>query len=136
MSSHFIPSSISLYADGSIFFAAEPMVSSMTKSSFPSYIFVYSSLRIMFRAFPMCNGPDGNGAILITTFPFSAFGNSFNPSLISRFDVVEFNFENSSSCVSGDSLLTSLMTFWIVGIMSFIFDFSRPSANRPARTAP
>ena len=111
-------------------------MSSMTKSSLPSYIFAYSSLRISGLAFPMCSGPDGKGAILITTFSFSAFGNSLRPSLTSLFDVVAFSCEYSSSCVSGDSLLTSLMTFWIVGMMSFISDFFRPSAKRPARIAP
>ena len=110
-------------------------MSSMTKSSLPSYILQYSSLRISGLAFPMWSGPDGKGAILITIFPFSAFGNSLSPSRISRFDVLTCSFENSSICVSGESLLTSFMTFWIVGMMSFIFDFSNPSANRPARTA-
>jgi len=86
-------------------------VSSMTKSNFPSYIFTYSSLRINGLAFPMWSGPEGNGASLITTFPFSAFGNSLSPSRISLFDVAAFSFEYSSSCVSGDSLLTSFMTF-------------------------
>ncbi len=86
-------------------------MSSITNNNFPSYIFTYSSFRMNGLAFPMWSGPDGNGASLITIFPFSAFGNSLRPSLTSRFDVLEFSFENSSSCVSGDSLLTSLITF-------------------------
>ena len=111
-------------------------MSSITIKSLPSYIFMYSSFSIIVRAFPICSGPDGKGAIRITTFPFSAFGNSFSPSLISLLEVLESSFENCSCCFSNGSLFTSFKTSWIFGIMSFIFDFSSPSANSPARIAP
>jgi len=104
--------------------------------SFPSYIFTYSSFRTMVLAFPICSGPDGKGAIRITTFPFSAFGNSFRPSLISLLEVLESSFENCSCCFSNVKEFTSVRTFWMSGIISLIFDFSRPSANSPARIAP
>lgn len=111
-------------------------MSSITIINFPSYIFTYSSFRINVLACPICSGPEGKGAILITTFPFSALGRGFSPSLISLLEVLESDFSRSFSCSSGDKLLTSFRTFWIVGMMFFISDFSRPSANSPARTAP
>ena len=102
-------------------------MSSKHKSSFPSYILVYSSFKIMFLAFPIWRGPDGNGASLIVTFLFSAFGNSFSPSLITLLEVLEVDFSNCSFWDSGDRLFTSFSTLDIVGMMSFIFDFSNPS---------
>lgn len=105
-------------------------MSSMTTKNLPSYILQYSSLRIAVLAFPMWSGPDGNGANLITTFPFSAFGSSFSPSLISRLEVFVSSFSYSSFCVSIESLFVSLIAFWILGIMFLIWDFSNPSANR------
>jgi len=134
--SHLIPSSISLYASGSICLTSEPIVSSITNRSLPSYILQYSSFKIKGLAFPMCSGPDGNGAIRITTFPFSAFGNSLRPSRISLFEVLESSFENCSCCFFRGRAFTSFRTFCIVGMMSFIFDFSKPSAKSPAKTAP
>ena len=71
-------------------------MSSITRRSLPSYILQYSSLRITPRAFPMCSGPEGKGASRITTFPFSAFGNSLSPSRIFRLEVLVSSFENSS----------------------------------------
>lgn len=102
----------------------------------PPYIFTYSSFRMMFLAFPMWRGPDGKGASLMITFPFSAFSNSRRPSLVSRFEVLESEESNSFCCCSGDIEFTFFRTSWIFGMMFFISDFSRPSANRPARTAP
>lgn len=136
MSSHRRPSSISLYASGWIGFALEPIVSSITIMNLPLYILQYSSLRIAVLALPMWSGPEGNGARRITTFPFSAFGSSLRPFLIFRFDILCSSFLESSFCSPGDSLVTSWITSWIVGIVFSIWAFSRPSANSAARIAP
>jgi len=132
-SSHFSPSSISLYASGSIGFISEPIVSSITTMNFPLYIFAYSSLRIAVRALPMWSGPDGKGASRITTFPFSALGSSFSPTLISRFDILCSSSLNFSFCFSGERFVTSWITSWISGIVFLICDFSSPSAKRAER---
>jgi len=110
-------------------------VSSMTIKNLPSYILTYSSLRIAVLALPMWSGPDGNGASRIMTFPFCAFGSSFRPFLISRFDILCSSFLKSSFCSPGASLVTSLITSWIVGIVFGIWDFSRPSAKSADRIA-
>jgi len=136
MSSHRRPSSISLYASGWIGFASEPIVSSITIMNLPSYIFTYSSLRIAVLALPMWSGPEGKGASRITTFPFSAFGKSLSPFLISRFDILYSSFLKISFCSPGDSFVTSWIVSWIVGIMFLIWAFSSPSAKSAARIAP
>ena len=135
MLSHRSPSSISLYASGSIGFVSEPIVSSMTIRNLPSYILQYSSLRIAVRAFPMWSGPEGKGANRITTFPFSAFGNSFSPSRISLLDIFGFSFSNSVFCFSIESLVISFIVSWIIGIVFLIWDFSKPSAKSAAMIA-
>ncbi len=111
-------------------------MSSKQSKSLPSYILQYSSFKMMFLAFPIWRGPDGNGASLMITFPFSALSKGFRPSLISRFEVLESEESNSFCCCSGDMAFTFFRTFWISGIMFLISDFCKPSANRPARTAP
>src|SRR6266571_1238404 len=50
-------------ASGRRGFSSEPIVSSKTRSSRPWYLFVYASFRTNARAFPMCSGPLGYGAI-------------------------------------------------------------------------
>lgn len=95
-------------------------MSSMTTMNLPSYIFVYSSLRIAVLALPIWSGPEGNGAIRITTFPFSAFGSCLSPTLISRFDILCSSFLKISFCSPGESLFTSWIVSWIVGIMFLI----------------
>jgi len=132
---YFNPSSINLYASGRICFSWEPIVSSNTKINFPLYIFMYSLFKMNVRAFPIWSGPDGNGASLITTFPFSAFGSSFRPSRISRLFVWDSSFSYSVICFSIENLFTSFITSWIFGIMFLICDFSKPSVKRPARIA-
>lgn len=115
---------------------SEPIVSSNQRFNFPLYIFAYSSFRIMFRAFPIWSGPEGNGASRITTFPFVAFSRGFSPTLISRFEVFVSRDSNSDFCLSGDIELTSFRICWTFGIMFLISDFSKPSAKSPDKTAP
>ena len=135
MFSHRRPCSINLYASGCIGFASEPIVSSIMTMNLPLYIFAYSSFRIAVLAFPMWSGPDGNGASLITTSPFLAFGSFLSPTLTSRFDILCSSFLKISFCSPGASLTTSLIISWIVGIMSLISDFSSPSAKSAAMIA-
>ena len=84
-------------------------MSSKTRRSLLLYIFVYSSFRIMFLAFPMWRGPEGKGASLIVTFPWVAFSRGFSPSLISRLEVLDSNDSNSFCCCSGVMLFTFLI---------------------------
>ena len=111
-------------------------MSSKTRRSLPLYIFAYSSLRIMFRAFPMWRGPDGNGASLIVTFLFSALGNSFSPSLISLLEVFIFSFESCFFCFSGFNAFTSCTISCTMGVYLGSCDFLIPSANKLGTTDP
>ena len=54
------------YASGSIF---SGFVSSNLRTRSPPYLLTYSSLRIDTLVWPMCSGPDGPGAMRMTTFP-------------------------------------------------------------------
>ena len=84
----------------------------------------------------MCIGPEGDGEIRVITFPTLALSSSGSPSLFVLWLICSSYLENSFFCSSGDKELIFFKIVLIFEMVSFTFDFSKPSWNNGERMLP